>query len=241
MWSSSRCAGSEAAPNFLEDMTSDRATDTLEVLGRASSINVRKVLWTCAELGLVVRHTPWGDGALSLASVEFRALNPMGLVPVLRDPSAHGGRGLLLRESHTICRYLAARAGRHDLLPAEPAARAVVEQWMDWTATELNTAWRPAFVGLVRKHPAWQDPAAIERSAAEWNRQMAFLDDALRGGGGPQVAGSAFTLADIVLGLATHRWLHTPIERPDLPAVRRWFDGLAIRPGFAEVCRADVP
>ncbi|MFO1298622.1 MAG: glutathione S-transferase N-terminal domain-containing protein, partial [Rubrivivax sp.] len=55
----------------------------LEVLGRATSINVRKVLWTCAELGLEVRHVPWGSGGLSLASAEFRALNPMGLVPVL--------------------------------------------------------------------------------------------------------------------------------------------------------------
>jgi glutathione S-transferase len=28
-------------------------------------------------------------------------------------------------------------------------ARAHVEQWMDWQATELNNAWRYAFMGLV--------------------------------------------------------------------------------------------
>jgi len=208
-----------------------------EVLGRASSINVRKALWTCDELGLRIRHVPWGEGALSLASDEFLALNPTGLVPVLRDPAAPGG--LLLRESHAICRYLAARERRHDLLPdaaQAPAARAEVEQWMDWMATELNNAWRPAFMGLVRKSPAHQDPAAIAASTREWNRQMGFLEQALRRTGAPGsdafVTAHGFTLADIVLGLATHRWMSTPIEHADLPAVRAYYQRLSARPAF---------
>jgi glutathione S-transferase len=208
----------------------------LEVLGRASSINVRKVLWTCAELGLQVRHVPWGDGALSLASAEFRALNPLGLVPVLRDPAS----GWLLRESNTICRYLAAREARRDLLPDEPAARAEVEQWMDWMATDLNNAWRPAFMGLVRKHPAWQDTAAIERSAAEWNRQMGFVEAALGAASG-HLTRHGFTLADIVVGLATHRWVMTPIAHAQLPAARAWYERLAASPAFAEHVAAGGP
>lgn len=47
----------------------------IEVLGRASSINVRKVLWTCAELNLQVRQVPWGEGDLSLRSPEFLVMN----------------------------------------------------------------------------------------------------------------------------------------------------------------------
>ena len=90
----------------------------LEVLGRSTSINVRKVLWTCAELGLPYQHTEWGAGELSLRDPAFLALNPNALVPVVRDGD------FVLRESNTICRYLAAKAGRTDLLPAEPAARA---------------------------------------------------------------------------------------------------------------------
>jgi glutathione S-transferase len=57
----------------------------LQVLGRASSINVRKVLWTCAELGLERELVEWGTPALPLDSPAFRALNPGALVPVLRD------------------------------------------------------------------------------------------------------------------------------------------------------------
>ncbi len=33
---------------------------------------------------------------------------------------------------------------------------------MDWQATEFNTAWRHAFMGLVRKDPRFQDPVAIK-------------------------------------------------------------------------------
>ncbi len=222
----------------------------LEVLGRPNSINVRKVLWTCAELGLEVRHVPWGAGELSLASAEFRALNPMGLVPVLRDPAAREGRGLVLRESNTICRYLAAREHRHDLLPEDAAARAEVEQWMDWMATELNTAWRYAFMGLVRRSPAHQDAAAIAASAAEWNRQMGFLEQALRTTGTSSISSTSgpafatahgFTLADIVLGLATHRWVMTPIEHAELPAVRAYYERLSQRPAFLAHGRNGIP
>ena len=197
----------------------------LQVLGRGSSINVRKVLWTCAEIGIEPQHIEWGSPTLPLSSPEFLALNPVGLVPVLRDGA------LVLRESNTICRYLAARHGRTDLLPAAPAKRAQVEQWMDWQATELNTAWRHAFMGLVRQHPDFQAPEQIARSVQAWNRQMALLDEALAARG-PYVLGEVFTLADVVLGLSTHRWRSTPMERPDLPAVTDWTARLQQRPGF---------
>ena len=60
-------------------------------------------------------------------------------------------------ESNTICRYLANRFQAHQLLPTDAMARAQVEKWMDWQATELNTAWRYVFMALVRQHPHFQD------------------------------------------------------------------------------------
>jgi glutathione S-transferase len=54
----------------------------LQVLGRASSIHGRKVLWTCDELGLEPEGGDWGAGSLSLRSPEFLALKPNALVPV---------------------------------------------------------------------------------------------------------------------------------------------------------------
>lgn len=202
-----------------------RANYMLKILGRSSSINVRKVLWTCAQIGLAYEHEAWGAGDLNLKSPEFTALNPNGKVPVLVEDD------LVLWESNAICRYLAAKHGRHDLLPVDPGQRGLVEQWMDWQATELNNAWRYAFMGLVRNSPAHADKQAIAVSEREWNRHMTMLDEALAKTG-EYVTPYGFTLADIVLGLTAHRWYMTPIARDDLPAVAEWYERLRERAGF---------
>jgi len=206
----------------------------LQILGRSTSINVRKVLWLCTELGVPYEQELWGSGFKPTQAAEFLALNPNALVPVIRDGD------FVLWESNTICRYLAGKHSRTDLLPVEPVARARVEQWMDWMATELNTSWRYAFLALVRKTPGFTDNSAIEASIASWNRHMAMLDAQLQRAGA-FAAGAAFTLADIVLGLATHRWYSTPMARSDLPAVKAYYDRLSERPAFMQHGRNGVP
>lgn len=191
----------------------------LELYGKPTSINVRKVLWLCAGLDLAVQHhaAPGAD--------VLRGLNPNAQVPVLREGD------FVLWESNSICRYLATRAGRDDLLPVEPQARARVEQWMDWQATDLNTAWRHVFMARVRGHADYPDDARAEASLAQWNRLMAMLDAQLTRHA--YVAGDEFTLADIVLGLSTQRWRSTPGGKPVLANVDAWFERLRRQPGFA--------
>ena len=198
----------------------------LKVLGRPSSINVRKVLWLGVELGLQIEHEPrWGEPG-TLASAEYRALNPNGLVPVIVED------GFVLWESNAICRYLASRERRDDLYPLDLRPRAIVDQWMDWQTTQLNIAWRYAFLALVRGTPREPDRAAVAESTAAWHRHMAILDAQLARTGG-WVTGDRFTLADLVLGLSTHRWLATPLEgRPDLPAVLAFEQRLREREGY---------
>jgi glutathione S-transferase len=204
----------------------------LKLLGRSSSINVRKVLWTCAELQLEIEHEECsGD---DLKTPAFLALNPNALVPVLQDDE------LVLSESNTICRYLVGREGRTDLLPAAPVERAVVEQWMDWMATDLNSSWSYAFQSLVRKSPDRQDPKMVDASIVAWNRNMRILEGRLAGTGA-YVAGPTFTLADIVVGLASYRWTMTPIERPDLPAVAAWMQRLDQREPYRRHAGNGVP
>jgi glutathione S-transferase len=195
----------------------------LRILGQLRSINVRKVLCTCAELGLSFEREDWGAGFRSPQDPAFLALNPNGLVPVLIDGD------FVLWESNTISRYLAAREQRVDLLPTDLQDRARVEQWMDWQATELNNAWMYAFVGLVRGNPAYQDATRIAASISAWNRQMQLLNQQLIKAGG-FVVGPGFTLADVGIGLATHRWFQSPIERPVLDAVAAYYAQLRTRP-----------
>jgi glutathione S-transferase len=206
----------------------------LKILGKPTSINVRKVLWLCEELDVPHTLEAWGSGFRSTDTPEFRALNPNALVPVLIDGS------VVLWESNTICRYLAARHERDDLLPREPLARARVEQWMDWQLGDLNNAWRYAFMSLVRQSAEHRDAQAVRASTDAWNRLMTLLDAQLRTTG-EWVAGDRFTLADIVIGLSVNRWFMTPMARPELPAVVRYYDRLAQRPGYAHHGRNGTP
>jgi glutathione S-transferase len=202
-------------------------TAPLRILGRASSINVRKVLWTCREIGIDYQREDWGSGYASTATPEFLALNPNGLVPVIEDEAG------VLWESNTILCYLAAKHGRTDLLPAGPRERAGVEQWMDWQATDLNSAWRYAFIGLIWRDPNFQNAEQIAAGIVKWNAMIGILEQRLASTGA-FAAGHDFTLADIGLGLSVNRWLMTPIERPDYPSIAAYYDRLKQRPGFIE-------
>src|SRR6185295_7665435 len=46
----------------------------LKIYGYAQSINVRKVLWACDELGLAFERVDWGGSFRSTSEPEFRAL-----------------------------------------------------------------------------------------------------------------------------------------------------------------------
>lgn len=198
----------------------------LRILGKPTSINVRKVLWTAAEARASFVHEPEWGAERPTRTPEFLALNPNGFVPVLVTDDG------VLWESNAICRYLA--AGRDDLLPQEPFARAQVEKWMDWQVSELNPAWSHAFMALVRKSPDHlADPAAIARSVRRWNELIVMLEHRLAETGA-YIAGQTFTLADIVIGLSLQRWLLTPLEeRPPTPNLLAYRQRLLARPAAA--------
>ncbi|WJD48978.1 glutathione S-transferase family protein [Enterobacter sp. PGRG2] len=197
----------------------------LKILGKTTSINVRKVLWTCEEIGMDYLQEDYGSGFTPTETDEFRALNPNAMVPVIIDDD------FVLWESNSICCYLVRKAGRDDLLPGEPRASADVERWMDWQATEFNNAWRYVFPALGRRDPAFNDPAAIAAGINQWNHCIRILEQQLQRTH-HWVTGETFTLADVVLGLSVNRWKMTPFAKPDVPAIEAWFTRLNERPAF---------
>ncbi|WP_136476866.1 glutathione S-transferase family protein [Pseudomonas sp. DG56-2] len=197
----------------------------LRILGKASSINVRKVLWTCAELNLAFEREDWGSGYQSTHSEAFLALNPNAMVPVVVDGD------FVLWESNSIIRYLANQYGGEHLYPATAPLRARVDQWLDWQATDLNGAWSYVFLSLVRQSPKHQDPAALAAACDNWARNMTILDRQLQRTDA-YVSGDAFSLADIAIGLSVNRWFQTPLEHPPLPAVQAYYERLTERQGY---------
>ncbi|WP_323029119.1 glutathione S-transferase [Castellaniella defragrans] len=199
----------------------------LTILGKRASINVRKVMWTCDELGLDWRQEDWGAGFRDTQTDEFRALNPNAMVPVLLDGD------FVLWESNSIIRYLANRQGDEALYPREARARARVDQWLDWQASDLNRSWSYAFMALVRRSPEHVDAFQIRASLQAWTGFMKILDGCLAETGA-FVAGTDFSLADIAIGLSVNRWFETPFDHPPLPAVKAYCRRLGERPGFRE-------
>jgi glutathione S-transferase len=197
----------------------------LKIYGRANSINVRKVLWMCEEIGLAYEREDWGRDHRPTSEPAFMKVSTFGVVPVVDDD------GFILRESNTIVRYLATKHGRTDLYPVELRARAIVEQWMDYGSTDLYSGMRPVFQGKVVGVKPHSLPEVVAWGAADWNKQMARVDAHL-GQAGPYLAGSAFTIGDIPAGLMVHRWMAIDFEKPNLPALETYYRRLGERPGF---------
>jgi hypothetical protein len=104
----------------------------LKIWGRRSSFNVQKVMWLIGELDLAHEHIDAGGSFGGLDSPAFLAMNPHGRIPVIRDDDA------TVWESHAVFRYLAARYGAGRFWSNDPAVRAGVDGWMDWSQTALQ-------------------------------------------------------------------------------------------------------
>jgi len=205
----------------------------LNIWGRISSINVRKVVWCAQELALAFERTEAGGPFGVVQTPAYRALNPNALVPTIEvdDGDAAGGR-FRLWESNVIVRYLSARHSHGGLYPEALPARFDAERWMDWQQTTLNPAGREAFIQWVRTPAERRDAAAAERSVKATERLMAMLDAHLASRA--FMSGERFTMADIPIGCELHRWFGLPAAlyaRPAWPNLERYFAALRTRPG----------
>jgi glutathione S-transferase len=200
----------------------------LKIWGRKNSINVQKVLWTCGELGLRYERIDAGLAFGVNNTPEYKAMNPNGVVPTIDDD------GFILWESHAIVRYLARKHGAGTLWPADARMAADADRWMDWHHTTLFIGVRVVFQTLVRTPPEKRNMAEVEENRQKAAAAFGILEAHLAKN--DYVAGKAFSMGDIPVGVATYRWLKLPIERTPLPSVERWYQRVAERPAFKEHC-----
>jgi len=198
----------------------------LKIWGRASSSNVQKVLWGCVEMNIPFERIDAGLHFGRTKDPDYLALNPNALVPTIEDGKA------VVWESNTILRYLVATRGFEEPLhPKDPVERSHVERWMDWQIAHLTAPLAVLLFGYYRTPPERRDAAALEgahkRCVDLWRIAEGHLRD-----GRPYFAGKQLTLADIGIGIWIYRWYNFPIERPETPHLKAWYDRLATRPGY---------
>lgn len=189
----------------------------LKLMGRVTSINVRKVTWALDELGLAYDREDWGLPLRDPHDPAFLALNPNAQVPVLVEGE------FVLWESNAILIYLSER--ERALVPERLEQRALVWQWLSWQSSELNPSWGYAVQALIRKVPGVDDPARIAAAMTKWGTKNALLARHLADGR-EYVAGDMFSIADIALGLSVHRWLSIPAAKPDFPELTAYHERL---------------
>jgi glutathione S-transferase len=200
------------------------------VWGRATSSNVMKVLWGLGELGLPFERVDVGGAFGRTDTAEYRAMNPTGLVPTLQED------GFTLWESNVILRYLASQhAAGGALWPADLQARANIDRWMDAQQTVLNRPMGVVFWGLVRTPAEQRDMRAIAAGIEEAAKAWRLIEGQLAKH--PFIAGAAFTLCDIPWGVHAHRWFkmnYQGLPRPELPALRVWYERLCERAAYQQ-------
>ena len=198
----------------------------LKILGRKNSSNVQKVLWCCTELGLAFEREDYGGPFGKTREEPYLTLNPNSVVPTVIDDD------LVLWESNTIIRYLAAKHGEGTLFPTDLGTRALGDRWMDWQLSVVNKFMTTLFIGLIRTPPEERDNDAIAAARDGLAKTMAILDRYL--GETEYVAGDDFTVSDIPVGINVYRWFALDIEREDYANLKRWHDLIARRPGYKE-------
>ncbi|MCG8708965.1 glutathione S-transferase [Brenneria sp. 4F2] len=195
------------------------------IWGRKNSTNVKKVRWCAAELALPYKQIQVGGQFGRNHDADYLAMNPNGLIPCLQDGD------LVLWESNTIVRYLAAQYGEGSLYITDAGARANAEKWMDWSMT-LASAFIPVFINIVRTAPEKRDQASIDKGMAECERLLAIVDAALAKQ--QWLSGDEFGIGDIPLGCILYGWLMMDIQRQAHPNLQRWYQQLTERPAYRE-------
>ena len=187
----------------------------ITVYGRATSSNVQAVMWGIAELGLACERLDYGHVYGGTDTPEFRAMNPNGLVPVLRDGDARAVRELrdpaLPRQPLRPVPVLAGGPGR------PRADRRLGGVGQDHAAARLH---RP---GLLGRDPHPRRRGDRPRSPAALEVHERNLDDP-RGAARRRalwLLGPDFTLADIVVGHVALPLLHHRDPAARSPRARR--------------------
>jgi glutathione S-transferase len=196
----------------------------IKIWGRTDSSNVQKVLWCCGELDIEFERLDWGGKFGGNNDEAYREMNPNGLVPTIKDGN------FILWESNSIMRYLNAKYGSGKLLPTSPEGMANANRWMDWQLSSFNATIVPLFWNLVRTPPEKRDAKAVESALEKTSKAWQTVEKELSEN--RFLAGEEFSLGDIPLGVWAYRWFSLPIERPDQPNVRRWYEQLKQRKAY---------
>lgn len=199
----------------------------ITVWGRATSSNVQIVMWALSELKLACRRIDVGGAFGGTDTPEYTGMNPNRLVPTVRDGD------LTLWESAAIVRYLGARYGDEQFWPQDPARRAPIDKWAEWSKTSLAPALLfGVFAQTFLLPQDKRDPATLEAAVERTGRLASMLDARL--GESAYLGGDNLAFGDVIVGTLLYRYFTLPFTRVETPNLRAYYDRLAERPAYRQ-------
>ena len=197
----------------------------IKVWGRLSSSNVKKVMWLAEELKVDVEQVNAGLSFGVVNTPAYKALNPNSRIPTLEDGD------YVLWESNSIMRYLCMKYGGEAFYPAEPAVRADVDRWLDWSLSTLVPIDSPLFIATVRTPTEQQDKNKIAANEKMVVELYGILDRKLEG---RDYLTRDFSIADLALSIFYDRWVRNPflIVKPEFENLSKWLKRMQHRHGF---------
>lgn len=208
----------------------------ITIYGRATSSNVQLVMWMIGELGLDHKRLDYGHAFGGTDTAEFRAMNPMGRVPVLRQ-ERDGDDDLVMFESGAIARYLAGRYGAEPFWPADPTVRAALDVWAEWMKVTFAPAFAQPIFWALLNHPRGEGREAVQDAAQALKPLARILNYRLRRG--PWLAGEDFGFADVFVGHLLYRYNVLDFDKAATPALDAYYARLVGRPAFARHVMVD--
>ncbi len=181
--------------------------------------NGRKVSIMLEELGLPYTAHAVNIGADEQFDPAFVAINPNSRIPAIVDQET----GMTLTQSGTILVYLADKAGR--FMPADPAARWEVLDWLMWQMGDLGPMLGQAHHFL--KFNEGKAPYAETRYLDIAKRLYGVLDGRLAGR--DYIAGD-YSVADIAVWPWISRFEWHRVDLDAYPNVAHWYLSIAARP-----------
>lgn len=156
----------------------------------------------------------------------FLAISPNNKIPAIVDSEGPNGESISVFETGAILFYLAEKTGK--LLPADPAKRIEVMQWLMWQMGGFGPMLGQAH--HFRRFAPDKIDYAVDRYTNEAKRLYGVLDKLLSDR--EFMAGDELTIADVAAYPWASRWEWQGIEWADYPNAKRWFDALSARPAF---------
>jgi glutathione S-transferase len=196
----------------------------LTIYGNDHSSCTQKVIWCAEELGLAYRLIDKGGSFGGLGDPEYVKLNPNRLIPTIDDD------GFVLWESGAILCYLASRYGKGTLYPSDDHARGEAYRWVLWQTGTVRSAIMPLYVQWRVWKPAYRHLDELERARRAMEPIWRVVETQLETRS--WLAGDAFSMADIPMGIMAHWWYSFPIEHFELPHLAGWHRRLLRRPAF---------